>query len=115
MPLLSSQLISTAIGPTSGGKVTPINNLGTSAQTVIGPNPQRTSLTFHNPGTNIFYVAPLLNAQGQSFTPTLSALGGTFEIGPGATIVLQGETQFGWQALAAAGSNNPLTVMESNV
>lgn len=103
------------IGPTNGGKVTAINNLGTSAITVIGPNQYRAALSFHNPGTVIVYVAPLLNAQGIAFTPTLSALGGCWQIGPGSTLSLVGETQYGWQAFAATGSSNPLTVMESNV
>lgn len=103
------------IGPTSGGKVTPINNLATSAIQVIGPNQYRAALSFHNPGTVAIYVAPLLNAQGQSFTPSLGALGGTFIIYPGSTLSLQGETQYAWQAFAASSSNNPLTVMESNV
>jgi len=103
------------IGPTSGGKVTPINSLNTAMQIILAGNPQRSSISFHNPGTVVVYVAPLLNALGQTFTPTLSALGGTFQIGPGATLTLGGECQFGWQALAAIGVNNPLTVMESNV
>ena len=115
MPLLASQLGSTAIGPTSGGKVTVINNLGTSAQLIVGANQYRTAISFANPGTITVYIAPLVNSQGLPFTPTLAALGGCFPVGPGSWFTLVGEAQTGWQALASAGSNNPFTVMESNV
>lgn len=114
MTMISSTGAQT-IGPANGGKVTPINSLGTTALQVIGPNPQRASLTFANPGTVMVYVAPLINAVGGSFTITLSALGGSFPILAGGMLTLQGEISLGWQALAASGSNNPLTVSESNI
>jgi hypothetical protein len=103
------------IGPASGGKVTPINNLGTVALQVIGPNAYRSMITFANPGTVTVYVAPLLNAQGAAFTPSLAALGGTFPVFAGGLLTLTGECQTGWQAFAASGTNNPFTVSESNV
>lgn len=104
------------IGPASGGKVYNINTLNTSAQTVLQANPQRSNLSFINPGTVAVYVAPLLNAQGQSFTPNLASLGGCFVIQPGGGFLqLTGECQFGWQAFSAQGVNQPFTVMESNL
>lgn len=104
------------IGPTSGGKVTAVNTLGQVAIQVIGQNVARQSLLFHNPGTNSVYVAPMLNAQGVSFTPSSTSLGGTFEIAAGGySPLFMGEIQGAWQAFASTGSNQPLTVMESNV
>lgn len=103
------------IGPASGGKVTPINTLGTTALQVLAPNPARASVAFANPGAVTVYVAPLVNSQGQTFTPTLAALGGTFPVFAGGLLMISGECQTGWQAFAASGSNNPFTVSESNV
>lgn len=103
------------IGPTSGGKVTPINNLGTTALQVIGPNQYRSSLSFFNPGVNTVYVAPLINASGVPFTPTLAALGGTIPIFSQSWVSFSGECAQAWQAFASTGVNNPLTVVESNV
>ena len=103
------------IGPASGGKVTPINNLGTTAIQVIGQNVNRATITFANPGTVTVYVAPLTNAQGASFTPSLASLGGTFPVFAGGFLTLTGECQTGYQAFAASGANNPFTVSESNV
>lgn len=103
------------IGPTSGGKVYPINNLTTTSIQVIAPNQYRTALTFANPGNVAVYVAPLKDAFGNSFTPSLAAPGGCFIIQPsGGWLQLVGEVTFGWQAFAASGTTS-LTVMESNV
>lgn len=107
--------VGTPFGPTSGGKVTAINTLGTSPIQVVGANPQRGGITFANPGSVLAYVAPLTNASGQSLVPSLAALGGCFPVGAGGIITLTGECQGGWQAFSASGSNNPLTVSESNV
>lgn len=103
------------IGPANGGKVTAVNTLGTTAAIVLNSNPFRKRLTFHNPGTQTVFVAPVINAQGAPFTPTNAALGGTFQIFPASVLVFEGEVQDAWQAFAATGSNNPLTIMESNV
>jgi hypothetical protein len=96
----------------SGGKSTPVT-LGTSAAPVIGINPERQQIVFHNPGTVSVYVAPTTTATGAPLLPTLSALAGTFQIPSGGTLVLMGEMQCAWQGFAAA-VGNPLTVFESN-
>jgi hypothetical protein len=67
-----------------------------------------------NPGINALYIYPMTQANGQPLAPTLASLGGTFEIVPAALITFTGECQVAWGALAAAGSTNPLTIMESN-
>jgi len=110
-----SALGAQTIGPTSGGKVTAINTLGTSPLQVLAANPQRTTLTFHAPGTIDIFVAPSVNAQGQALVPSLGSLGGTFHIFAGGTLILTGEIQGSWQAFAASSTNQPLTIMESNV
>lgn len=104
-----------AFSAANGGKVWPINTLGTSPIPVIGGNPSRQSITFHNPGTINVYVAMVSNAVGAVLTPSLAALGGTFVVFPGGFLIITGECQLAWQAFSASGSNNPITVMESNI
>jgi hypothetical protein len=99
----------------SGGKVTPVNNVGTSPAQVVGANPQRQSITFTNPGTVNLYIAPMVTAAGVALVPSLAALGGCFIVFPGGFLVITGECQGAFQALAASGASNPLTVMESNL
>lgn len=101
----------------NGGKVTPFNNISTTPQQVIGPNTQRSKLTFHNPGnTSDIFVAPILQANGQALTVSTSLLGGTYRVyANGGTTVIDGECQGAWQAFSATGSALPLTVSESNV
>jgi hypothetical protein len=115
MSLFNSTGASQTVGPASGGKVTPINNVTTTAAQVLGANPSRVSVTFHNPGSNTLYVGPTTNAFGAAFTPTLSALGGMVQLFGGALWTFTGECQTPFQALAAAGSTNPLTIIESNI
>jgi hypothetical protein len=97
----------------NGGKSTPCT-LSTTTAPVIGINPERQTIMFHNPGTSTAYIAPTATATGAALVPTLSALAGCFSIPAGATLVLQGEMQCSWQGFAAA-MGNPLTVFESNV
>lgn len=103
------------VASASGGKVTPFVIPATAAVQAIAGNPQRVRITFHNPGTVNVYVAPTITATGGALNPTLSALAGTFIIFPGGLLAIEGECQTAWQAFAASGTNNPLTVMESNV
>lgn len=133
MPIPASGVTSLPVGPTSGGKVYAFNNLGTTAQRVAPSNPARTQITFDNPGANDVVVFPL-NVQAynsvptsigpptgsgsisnQQLNPTTSALGGGYLIyGNGGSRTFSGECQGQWQALAVTGSNNPLTVTDSN-
>lgn len=103
-----------AIGAASGGKVTAVNNLATTAIQVVAGNPSRQQLTFANPGTVTVYVSPSVDLNGTALTPTLAALGGTFPVFAGGVLVVSGECQTAWKALAASGVNNPLTIMDSN-
>lgn len=130
----SSGITSVPVGPTSGGKVYAFNNLGTTPQLVAPQNNARTQITFDNPGTNDIIVFPsevqALNSvpasindttgsgsiSNQALTPTTSALGGGYRVyGNGGTRTISGECTGSWQALAVTGSDNPLTVTDSNL
>lgn len=105
----------------SGGKIYAYNAITNVANTPVAPaNPQRNSITFHNPGANDILVSPttVLNAAGAAvaLTPTTAALGGGFRVfANGGSLTVTGECQQAWQALAFAGVANPLTVMDSNI
>lgn len=102
----------------SGQKIYPFNTLTTSRTTVAAANPSRQRITFHNPGTVDIFIAPLFvqtNGSDVAFAPTTAALGGCFRVfANGGSLTLEGECNKGWQAFAASGAGNPLTVMDSN-
>lgn len=117
---------SVAVGPTSGGKIYAFNNIAVTPRQVAPANPQRTGLNFYNPGPVDIYVAPMfvqsLNSIASggpanvTLTPSSGALGGCFRVyANGGQISIVGECQGGWQAFAATGTINPLTVSDSNV
>jgi hypothetical protein len=97
-------------------RVYAINNLGASLIMVVPANPSRNSLTFHNPGQQNVAVFPqyvLVNGQNVLLTPSLSALGGGFVLQFAATLFIGGSSaKMQWNALALAGSGNPLTASE---
>lgn len=100
--------------PRAGGTVTPINNLSSTPVAVIGSNANRNSITFHNPGAGIAYVAPTtVGSSNGVLSPSSAALGGCIEVVPGDWVTLSGVVQQGWQAFVLAGSSSqPLTVMD---
>ena len=109
-----------AFSSASGGKVYSFNNISTTPQQVIGNNPSRTQLTFHNPDSVDIFIAPMivLNAAGVGapLMPTTSALGGCFRVfANGGTLVINGECQCAWQAFSVSGLTNPLTIMDTNL
>ena len=106
----------------SGGKVYAYNSINTASNTAVAPaNPQRNSITFHNPGANDILVSPTttlgnLGASQSALVPTTGALGGGFRVfANGGSLTVTGECQQAWQALALVGATNPLTVMDSNI
>lgn len=107
------------VGSASGGRTYAFNNLGTSPQQVVGANPQRQTITVHNPGTVDILFAPsvvLVNGSDVALIPSLAALGGCYRVyANGGTLTITGECQKPWQAFAASGSNNALTITDSNV
>ena len=105
-----------AVGGTSGGKTTAINNVSTVNAQVIGPNPSRVQITFHNPGLVDILVAMVRDASNAVLAPTFASRGGAFLVyANGGEKTFSGECQFAWNAVAASGAANPLTIVESNV
>lgn len=116
-----------AFSSASGGKVYGYNNISNLAAIVVAQaNTSRQKITFHNPGTEDIFIAPSnvqnvlgtapTNPSNVALVPTTAALGGCFRVyGNGGVLSIEGECQGAWQALAAAGTTNPLTVMDSNV
>lgn len=105
-----------AAGAASGGKVSKVSTLTTTASTVAAANPNRRKIVFHNPGTIDCYIAPAIDANGAALTLALGNLGGSFLVfANGGTLTVEGECQGAWQGISASGSDNPLTVMDSNI
>ena len=107
------------VSSASGSRVYAFNAITTSPQQVVGQNPARQTLTFHNPGVNDIFVAPTVvqnTGSDVALTPSPSALGGCFRVyANGGTLVVSGECQKPWQAFSASATNNPLTVMDSSI
>ena len=107
------------VGSASGGRVYAFNNLSATPQQVLGANPQRQSITFHNPGTIDILSAPatvLVGGAASALVPSTSALGGCFRVfANGGSLTITGECQGAWQAFSASASNNSLTVMDTNL
>jgi hypothetical protein len=101
----------------ANSSVTAVNNIGTTVTPIIGANPTRNSINFHNPGAVDIVVFPtfVLTATPAPFAPTTSALGGGYRIfanGGDRTVTGNVACQ-AWQALAVSSSNNPLTITET--
>lgn len=103
----------------SGGQFLAFNNLTTTPGQVLGFDPARVSVTFHNPGTVDVFVAPgFIQNTGSdvALAPTVGALGGCFRVyANGGALTVTGECQKSWQAFAASGSANPLTVQVNRI
>lgn len=109
-----------AFNGANGGKIYAFT-LTTSPQTVAPANPQRQSITFHNPGAQDAFVCPALAYASISatsptaLTPTTGATQGCFRVfSNGGTLQITGECQGAWQALCAS-STIAFTVMDSNI
>lgn len=103
----------------SGGQFYAFNNLSTTPQPILAANSQRQKITIHNPGAVDIFVAPavvLVNGSDTPLVPNTGALGGCFRVyANGGTLEISGECQKAWQAFAASGTGNPLTVVDTNV
>lgn len=104
-PLASLRQGSSIASPVASGIL-----VGAASAPVIGANPVRRGITFHNPGTVILALCP----------DNLTAV-----VGAGSIILLPGQTKTfmtkpksrirvncGWNAIAAQAGSNPLTVLE---
>jgi hypothetical protein len=100
--------------------ISAFNAITNTVAPLVGANPSRSKITFHNPGTIDIVVFPTTVLQGLAgggsvaLAPTTAALGGGFRIfANGGQIQLTGNAaKQAWQALSVTGSGNPLTVME---
>jgi hypothetical protein len=100
--------------------ISAFNAISTVVAPLVGANPSRKAITFHNPGTVDIVVFPTTVLQGIAgggsiaLAPTTAALGGGFRIfANGGQITLTGAVaKQAWQALSVTASGNPLTVME---
>lgn len=106
-----------SVSGASGGKVKGFNNVDSVVPVqVLGASGERQIITFHNPGSVDILVFPTTQANGSPNTPTIASPGGGFRVfGNGGSLVVSGECQQAWNALAYSGTNQPLTVMQSNV
>lgn len=122
MAILGGVGASQTFSSASGGKVYARNNISTTPSTVVPANPSRQKVTFHNPGTVDIYIAPAsayataTASAPSTLTPSTSSLGGCRTVyANGGTLEITGECQGAWQAFAASGTTNALTVMDSNI
>lgn len=120
MTLLRGVGSSGSVGPTSGGKVYAFNNLDAVTPVAVAPaNPNRTRISFHNPGTVDVIVFPaLVQTSGSSAAnpATVAAKGGSYLVyANGGERLIEGECQGAWNALAVSAVSNPLTVTDSNI
>jgi hypothetical protein len=110
----------TSVTTLQNSTTTAVNNLGTSAISVIGANATRTKLTFRNPGTVDIVVAPatVLTGAGGSvaLVLTLGSLGGGSRVfANGGDVSMTGQAaKQAYQALAVSSSGNPLTIIEES-
>jgi hypothetical protein len=83
-----------------------LTNLGTVSVPAIGSNPVRRKIEFINPNALVtVFVCP------SNLTATTG--GGSIPIVPGGTLIIEGENvNAGWNAIAASGNNNGLTILE---
>jgi hypothetical protein len=119
MPILNIVGSPQSVAGANGGKTYAFNNITNLNNLLVAPAlPFRKKITFINPGGSvILYVSMVvqLNANGMQsgLVPTIALLGGTIPVFPGGMVAIDGECQVGWQALAASGTANPLTVLDS--
>lgn len=106
-----------AFSTASGGKVYAWNGINDTVPIEVAPaNTSRRKLTFHNPGDVDILVYPTINAVGAPIAPTNAIRGGAFLVfSNGGTLIVEGECQTPWAAIATSGVSKPITVMDSNV
>lgn len=120
MSILRGVGSSGSVGPTSGGKVYAFNNIDADDPVTVAPaNPNRVSISFHNPGTVDIIICPaLVQTSGVSAanSATVGSKGGSYLLyANGGERTITGECQGAFYALAVSASGNPLTVTDSNV
>ena len=93
------------------GNVYAVNNVGTTwAQAFGAPNTAIIWIVFHNPSDSIELLVGLGSISGVTF----SNRGGAFLLVPGDYLPFVGNVSVNWNAIAASGSANPLTIITSS-
>lgn len=103
----------TYIVPIVDGRTVAVGTLNAASVEVVGINPQRNSITFHNPNisSNInVFVCQAQDANGSNL-PAAPDGAGCFCIFPGASLTFEGNVGGAWNACSASGSNQALTVL----
>ena len=89
--------------------------LGTSSAQIIGPDPNRTGIIFHNASLTIpILVAPITDANGNALAPTFASPQGGFIIYPADYLPLSGNVQIAFNGAAQSSSGVPLTILTSS-
>lgn len=100
------------IVPIATGRTSPVTGIGTASVQAIGTDPQRRSITFHNPNVGsaqILYVCQALTA-AQAALPASVDGAGMWVIYPGSSQTFLGNVGGAWNVCASAAGAN-LTVM----
>lgn len=95
-----------------GGTTYVLNGLSTAPTVVLGQNPNRSCVTFHNPNLvgPVVWVYPSVQA---SSTPiAVGSLGGCYQVLPGAFLPLTGGVKSSWLAFASSGTGVAFTAAE---
>lgn len=123
MPIFTTVGAPGANSSANGGNVYAYNAINSGGFTTVAPaNPQRTSITFHNPSDVDIFVFPSVgftgptSAQGTLVPTVPSTLGGCFTIfASGGSLTITGECQGEWKAFSRTSNTKSLTVMDSNL
>lgn len=95
--------------PNVGGTTAAPNNIGTTNVLVLSSDPSRKRMWIHNPNSSV----TIMVSQTTSI-PTFASPAGGFLIFAGAWLEIEGEpAQSEWQAIAASGSSNGLSILVS--
>lgn len=89
--------------------------IGTVSQQVIGADPNRTGIVFHNAGTSVpLLFAPATDANGAALAPTFSSPQGGFVVLPLDYLPLSGNVQSPWNGAAQSGTTNAASMVTSS-
>lgn len=101
--------------PVTGGVTTASNAIGVANSAVIPADGGRKKILFHNPNPAIsLLLSQTLLADGSANNPTFAAPGGGYLLFAGGDREITGDAAMSaWQACAASGTTNGLTVTTS--
>jgi len=101
--------------PITAGRTTAVTGLGTGSTQVAAVDPQRRSITFHNPNNTsaaVLFVCQAQDASGNAISAAVDGAG-CFTIFPGSSQTFLGNVGGAWNACASVAAQN-LTVITDN-